>query len=112
MRVLCTAKGFTLTEGLQMQVDERIRLSLDRVSHLVRSVRVLLCDENGPKGGRDKRCTVELELLKGGRIVRKSVAADAYAAIGQSFQRIERALLGLAKRRRARRGEISETVKE
>jgi putative sigma-54 modulation protein len=103
MRVLCTAKGFSLTEGLESQVHERIRFDLDRFTHLVRSIRVLLADENGPKGGQDKRCTVELQLSSGGRIVRKSVASDAYAAIGATFQRIERALVALSERQRPKR---------
>jgi len=105
MKVFCIAKGFSLTEALESQINERIRVSLDRFSAQVRSVKVLLCDENGPKGGLDKRCTVELQLTKGGQIVRKSVASDAYAAIGECFHRIERALAALSKRSRSRRAQ-------
>lgn len=112
MRILCTAKGFALTDGLESQVHQRIRLGLDRFAHLICSVQVLIRDENGPKGGLDKRCTVELELAKGGRIVCKSVSSDACAAIGEAFQRIERALSTFAKRQRGRRSASTITEME
>jgi ribosome-associated translation inhibitor RaiA len=100
MRVLCVAKGFTLTDALQECVSNQIGVGLDRFKHLIRAVRVTLRDVNGPKGGKDKRCLVQLDLSGGGLIVRESAGVDAYATIVEAFQRVERAVASLGKRRR------------
>jgi putative sigma-54 modulation protein len=51
-------KGLVVDDGLRTFVREKIDTTLDRLSSKVASVRIQLTDENGPRGGLDKRCVL------------------------------------------------------
>ena len=42
-------------------VERRVQFVMRRLTWLVPRARVQLCDINGPRGGLDKRCQVELK---------------------------------------------------
>jgi ribosomal subunit interface protein len=94
-------RGFSLTPGLRSYGEQRLGFALDRHRERIARVRVTLADVNGPKGGEDKSCKVEVRL-RGGRTVRASVVdADAYAALGVAAHRAGRALSRALERERA-----------
>jgi ribosome-associated translation inhibitor RaiA len=94
-------RGFSLTPGLRSYVEQRLEFALDRHRERIARVRVTLGDVNGPKGGEDKSCRVELRL-RGGLTVRATVVdADAYAACAAAAQRAGRALARALARERA-----------
>jgi putative sigma-54 modulation protein len=51
-------KGLVVDEGVRGCVRERVDATLDRLASKVASVRIQLTDENGPRGGLDKRCVL------------------------------------------------------
>lgn len=73
--------------------ERRVRFSMRRLSWLVPRVRVVLSDVNGPRGGIDKRCQVQ--LLANGRqdVVVTSVARDWRSALQSALGRAVRSLL-------------------
>jgi ribosome-associated translation inhibitor RaiA len=94
-------RGFSLTPGLRSYGEQRLELALDRHRERIARVRVTLGDVNGPRGGEDKSCRVEVRL-RGGRTVRATVVdADAYAALGAAAHRAGRALARALDRERA-----------
>lgn len=71
---------------------ERVRFSLRRLTALVPWVRVQFSDVNGPRGGVDKRCQVELKTDSAGTVVIASLARDWRTALDRSLIRATRVL--------------------
>lgn len=93
-------RGFTLTPGLRSHVERRLEFALDRYRDRVARIRVVLGDVNGPRGGRDKSCRLELGL-RGARAVRVAVTSgDLYAAIDAAAHRAGRTLTRALQRER------------
>jgi len=97
--------GIRLNPALRTHVERRLRFALDRLARRVRSVRVLLEDVNGPRGGDDVRCLVLARISGGGHVVVQETRRDPFAAVARASDRIGH---GLARRlgrlRKRRRG--------
>jgi ribosome-associated translation inhibitor RaiA len=83
---------------LRELVESRARFVLRRLGWLVPRADVQLSDVNGPRGGVDKRCTVELRTDGAGTVVVTSVASDWRSALDQALNRAARFLLRLWRR--------------
>jgi len=86
------ARGFKLTKGLRAQAERRLRFALGSTSGRVRSVFLRLADDNGPRGGVDKRCTIRANLPGAAPIIIEQQAADLYVAIYRAADRAGRAV--------------------
>lgn len=71
---------------------ERVRFALRRLSALVPRAKVQFSDVNGPRGGVDKYCKVEITTDTAGKVVIASLASDWRTALERSLRR---ALLAL-----------------
>jgi hypothetical protein len=72
--------------------QRRLRFVLRRLAWLVPQATVRLTDVNGPRGGVDKHCQVELETVGRRKVVVASVAADWRVAIDTALNRAARLL--------------------
>lgn len=81
-------------DGSQMRdlSVERVRFTLRRLSGLVPRAKVQFSDVNGPRGGVDKRCQVELSTEAAGTVVIASLARDWRTALDRSLRRATRVL--------------------
>jgi len=94
-------RGFSPTPALRAYVERRLAFALDRHEERVAGVRVTLADVNGPRGGHDKSCRVDMRL-RGGRTVRASaLTADAYDAVATAVHRAARGVARALERERA-----------
>lgn len=90
-------------------VERRVRFVLRRISWRVPRAEVQFSDVNGPRGGFDKRCQIELRSDGAGPVVVSTVARtwrealdDALARATRFFQRLwQRLGAGRRLRRRA-----------
>lgn len=73
------------------------------VSH-VRSVEARFSDENGPRGGVDRRCRVKVLLSPKGEILVEEHNVDAYAAVALAAERVKQSAGRLLHKLRERRG--------
>lgn len=82
------------TDSAQMRdvSIERLRFVLRRLAAVVPRARVQFSDVNGPRGGVDKRCQVELNTASAGTVVIASLASDWRTALERSLRRASRAL--------------------
>ncbi len=82
-------------EGPQLRglVERRLRFVMRRLSWLVPRARVCLSDLNGPRGGVDKQCRVELKADVGPRIVVSAAARDWRSALDLALARASRTLV-------------------
>lgn len=71
---------------------ERVRFALRRLAIFVPQAKVQFSDVNGPRGGLDKRCQVELKTDKIGTVVIASLARDWRTALDRSLSRATRVL--------------------
>lgn len=92
MQIGIQTRGFDLTEALRNYCERRMRFALGSASGRVRSVTVRLSDENGPKGGIDKRCSIRVALDNAPVVVIVQDGADAYVAIDQAADRTARTM--------------------
>jgi ribosome-associated translation inhibitor RaiA len=92
MQVDISAQGFTLTEGLRTHSERRVRWAFGAASGRVRRVVLHLSDQNGARGGLDKRCTIRASLPGGPPVVIEHQEADLYVAIDRAADRTARAV--------------------
>jgi len=88
MRIEIQARGFALTERLREHAERRLQFALIRVG--VRAVRVCLFDVNGPRGGNDKRCRIQIPMSGAPKVVVEDSESDLYLAIDRAVDRTER----------------------
>ncbi len=86
------------------RAERRLRFVLRRLNGLVPRARIRLSDLNGPRGGVDKRCQVELHTTGVGTVVVTAVATHWPAALDRALARAGRALLRAWRRSRQQRG--------
>ena len=97
MEVLFKSRHPEATE-LRDLTERRVRFVLRRLGWLVPRAEVQLSDVNGPRGGIDKRCQVELRTDGAGSVVVTSVASDWRTALDNALARAARFLLRLYRR--------------
>jgi hypothetical protein len=71
----------------------RLRFVLRRLTWLVPRARVQLADVNGPRGGVDKQCRIELKTADAGTVVVTAMARDWHAALNTALARSARTLV-------------------
>ena len=108
MQVLFKSRHPQATE-LRDLTERRVRFVLRRLGWLVPRAEVQMSDVNGPRGGIDKRCQVELRIDGAGSVVVASVASDWCAALDKALAKAARFLMR-ALRRGADSGRVRQRV--
>ena len=93
MQIAIQAHGFSLTDSLEQHVQDRLRFAFSRVSGRVRRVLVTLSDINGPRGGVDKRCLLEVRLDGLSSVIVQDIQTDLYTAIDRAAGRAARSVM-------------------
>jgi hypothetical protein len=68
MAIKVRGYGMHVSRKIRRLVDRRVAFELSRFGRQVRTVSVNLEDLNGPRGGIDKRCSMQADLTPGGRV--------------------------------------------
>jgi putative sigma-54 modulation protein len=106
--VLNRAKAFTLNR-MTGSLERRIRKALARFSPAIKKVRLVLEDENGPRGGNDKRALVQVSLENGGYLAASGQGTLFARALAFSLERVNVHLRKINGRRtssRRRKGKL------
>jgi putative sigma-54 modulation protein len=101
MKPTIIAKGVKLSQTLREYVVRRLRFALNRTQQNIQCITVRINDQNGPKGGVDKRCQIHLTLPGLPTIVVTEKAADIAAAVDQAAHRAAMAVNRLRARTKA-----------
>lgn len=107
MNIHIQAQGFDLTEGIREHTRKRLQFTLGWDRHEVRSVTVYLSDVNGPRGGNDKRCRIQIPIVGSRDVVIEDVEDDLYVAINRAAERTERTMARRLERLRNHRREYT-----
>jgi hypothetical protein len=97
MQVLFKSRHPQATD-LRDLTERRVRFVLRRLGWMVPRAEVQMSDVNGPRGGVDKRCQVELRTDGAGSVVVTSVANNWRTALNDALARAARLLMRLWRR--------------
>ena len=90
MRIDVQGLGFPLTAALLNHTERRLRFALTRTSDRIMRVVVRLGDANGPRGGEDKFCRMQVYLERAAPVLIEDAGVDLYAVIDRVAERAGR----------------------
>lgn len=111
MQIEIQARDFTLTESLSGYIEQRIKILLDSKYEQIKRIRMCLSDINGPRGGVDKRCQIQISIPRLQDIVIEDTELDLYAAIDRAIERAARTVERRLARRQQKNRKLSVTYK-
>ena len=93
------------SEDVAWRARRAVAFALDRFEDRIREVVLRIADVNGPRGGRDQRCTLALAVAGGGSIVLEDQDESAERCVHRLARRAARVLSRLKSMRVKRRRE-------
>lgn len=102
MKINIQAHDFSLTGSLRQHVERKVLTSMSCCSDRIELVNVALVDINGPKGGVDKSCQIQVVLSGLPNIVVEDIESDLYFAISRAAGRVGRTVRRKLERQRER----------
>lgn len=102
MQLEIQALNFKLTDALQNYVKRRLGFTLSGRVEYIQRVIVHLKDINGPRGGKDKCCHIQLVLPQLSDVIIEDTETDLYTAIDRAAERSGRTIGRRLERQRSR----------
>ena len=93
MQIDIQARDFSLTDALRSHAEQRLRSTLTCCDDHIQRIVMRLSDINGPRGGTDKRCHLQVVLAGLPDVVIEDIEADLYVAIDRATARAGRTLV-------------------
>ena len=98
MKITIHAPLETGEVGFLDSITDRMTRTLARFSDRISSVEVAIVDENGPRGGIDKQCRVNVVMPRLGQVSASAKHENPWAAFKQATERVRRMILTKRKR--------------
>ncbi len=92
MMIHIKSLGFHAGEAVQQHISQRLAVALSHWADRLKRVVVRLGDVNGPKGGLDKSCSIQLLGPQGVPLKVVAVATDYPTAVDLAVRRAGRAV--------------------
>ena len=102
MQIDIQARNFPLTDALRHHTERRLGFALSARDDHIQRVIVRLSDINGPRGGADKCCHIQVALAQLPDVVIEDTEADLYTAIDRAAGRAGRTVGRRLVRKRTR----------
>ena len=93
MQIDIQSRGFSLTDALLSYAQRRLLFAMSYCSGHVNRVVIRLSDINGPRGGADKRCHIQIALAGIPDVVVEDTEVDMYVAIDRATDRARRTVV-------------------
>ena len=100
MKIILRSNQLHLDSSVREQIEHRIHAALDRFAERLTRITVYIVDLNGPEGGVDKSCRIELRLRHHEDIFVEETNADYYSAVDQAIERAQQVLIRILERSR------------
>ncbi len=100
MQIDIQGLGFSLSAPLLDHTERRLRFALTRTGDQIKRVVIRLGDTNGPRGGEDKFCRMQVYLKHAPPVLIEDRGADLYAVIERVAERAGRNVAKRVDRRR------------
>ena len=92
MQIEIQARDFDLTHSLRNHIQRRLTHALSSRDQYIQNILVRLSDINGPRGGSDKCCHIQIMIPQQQDVVIEDTETDMYAAINCAISRASRTL--------------------
>jgi len=92
MQIDIQARSFTLTKALKKYAEQKLKSSLSGCKDKLQRVVIRLSDINGPRGGEDKHCLIQVVLPGMPDVIIEDTENDMYAAIDKATDRASSAV--------------------
>lgn len=102
MRIRFRSVNANLPEGFEMDTHRKFERALRRTTDSVLKVFIIVTDINGPKGGVDKLCRVNVVLTRSRHLTLEERDANAHVALARLAERTSRSVIRATKRTHAR----------
>ena len=112
MQIDIQALNFPLTKALRAHIERRLGFALSSRNNHIQRVKVRLSDINGPRGGEDKCCHIQVMLTQLSDVVIEDTEVDLYAAIDRASDRAGRTVARRLARHRDRARSADPDFKE
>lgn len=100
MQTVIHSNDFALTDALNLFIKQQASKSMNACSDRIERLVIRLKDINGPKGGNDKECCIEVKLANHAPIVVSKRSSNAYSSIRKALERASRTTLRKLDKRR------------
>ncbi len=107
MNIYMHSQDFGITPSIGRRIQSQLQRALGPYEEEIMSIEVYLTDQNGPRGGADKRCLLRISVRGLPPASAHATHGDLYVAIDRSARKLRRLVKrSLAKRRRFSRGRL------
>jgi ribosome-associated translation inhibitor RaiA len=89
--------------SLIANIHRHISADLKRFERIIKHVCVKIADINGPHGGEDKSCRIQVLLKRASSVIIEERGASLLAVAGRAIARMDMAMFRAVDRRRERR---------
>jgi putative sigma-54 modulation protein len=100
MELRIRSRGVELDEAERSHIERRVWFGLGRLSPHVRRVTAHFVDINGPRGGADKSCRIEVTMHPSGHVFVDDTDADLHTVVDRTIGRAARSVLRAVERSR------------
>ena len=112
MLVDIRTKDGRLSRSLEEQLERRLHFALARFGGRIRRISAFLEDINGPRGGEDQHCKIEVSLVPSGSIMAEATDVEVASAVGRAAERVARRVRDALDRERTMRMRTSNPPSE
>ncbi len=90
MQIEIQARNFPLTQAMRSHVERRLGFALSTRHEHIQRILVRLSDINGPRGGHDKCCQIQVVLPQLADVIVEDTESNLYSAIDRAADRASR----------------------
>ena len=90
MQIEIQAINFPLTQAIRNHVERRLDFALSTRHEHIQRILVRLSDINGPRGGHDKCCQIQVVLPQLADVIVEDTESNLYTAIDRAADRASR----------------------
>ena len=101
MQLFINLKNITLNAKQKALIQKRYAFCFSKFSEVVKKVVIYIEDINGPKGGVDKQCKVQVSLRRGDDVIVTEKQSILNKAIEKALQRSSYITMKKLKRKKA-----------
>ena len=112
MRIEIRGRNVEIEPSLRSHIERQLSFAMGRFGPRIEWLTVRVEDVNGPRGGNDKRCRIEVDLIRSKNVMVEEFDSDPYTAAARAVTRAGRSVARqLGRKPGARAGKADQLVR-